>query len=95
MKKIVLNEKEYELIKDYKNAFNLEELAEKITEYFEDYDYIVGDYSYDKLRLKGFCNKKNKNFSEINNYDKVDDYLKNFCSYECRYYILEKKDKNN
>lgn len=95
MKKIVLNEKEYELIKDYKNAFDLDELTEKFTEYFDDYDYIVGDYSYDKLRLKGFCNKKNKNFKEVNDYDKVDDYLKNFCSYECRYYILEKKEKNS
>lgn len=95
MKKIVLNEKEYELIKDYKNAFDLVELTDKFTEYFEDYDYIVGDYSYDKLRLKGFCSKNNKNFKEVNDYDKVDDYLKNFCSYECRYYILEKKEKNS
>lgn len=95
MKKIVLKEKEYELIKDYKNAFDLVELTDKFTEYFKDYDYIVGDYSYDKLRLKGFCNKNNKNFKEVNDYDKVDDYLKNFCSYECRYYILEKKEKNS
>lgn len=95
MKKIVLNENEYELIKDYKNAFDLTELMEKVTDYFNDYDYIVGDYSYDKLRLKGFCNKKNKNLKEYNDYEKVENYLKNFCSYECRYYILEKKDKNN
>lgn len=95
MKKIILNEQEYILIKDYKNGFDLDELTDKYTEYFEDYDYIVGDYSYDKLRLKGFCNKKNKNYSDINDYDKVDEYLKNFCSYECRYYILQKKDKNS
>jgi len=95
MKKIVLNNKDYELIKDYKNGFDLDELVEKFTEYFEDYDYIVGDYSYDKLRLKGFCNKKNKNFNDVNDYDKVEEYLKNYCSYECRYYILEKKEKNS
>lgn len=95
MKKIVLNNKDYELIKDYKNGFDLDEIVEKFTEYFEDYDYIVGDYSYDKLRLKGFCNKKNKNFNDVNDYDKVEEYLKNYCSYECRYYILEKKEKNS
>ena len=91
MKKVVLNEKEYELIKEYKNAFNLEELNEKYTDYFEEFDYILGDYSYDKLRLKGFCNSKNKNLKDINDYKKVEDYLKNYCSYDCRYYILEKK----
>ena len=91
MKKVVLNGKEYEVIKDYKNAFDLEELSEKFTDYFDDYDYIVGDYSYDKLRLKGFCNKKNKNLKDCNNYENLENYLKDFCSYECSYYVLEKK----
>lgn len=95
MKKIELNGNEYELVKDYRNAFNEEELIEKITDYFNDFDYILGDYSYDKLRLKGFCNKNNKNLKDVNDYTKVDNYLKNYCSYECRYYILEKKEKNN
>ena len=95
MKKIVLDNNEYELIKDYKNAFNLEELKEKITDYFNDFDYILGDYSYDKLRLKGFCKKDNPNLKEINDYDNVDKYLIDYCSYECRYFILEKTKKNN
>ena len=94
MKKIVLDCKEYEVIKDYKNAFYPEELIEKYTDYFEEFDYILGDYSYDKLRLKGFCDHKNKNWKEWNDYDKISDYLKNFCSYDCRYFILEKIDKN-
>lgn len=91
MKKIILNEIEYELVKEYKNAFNLDELNEKYTDYFEEFDYILGDYSYDKLRLKGFCNKKNKNLKDINDYENLDDYLKNYCSYDCGYFILEKK----
>lgn len=95
MKNIVLNEKEYKLIRDYKNAFDLTELVEKVTDYFDDFDYIVGDYSYDKLRLKGFYDKKNKNVKEFNDFEKVDQYLKNFCSHECRYFILEKKDKSS
>lgn len=95
MKKITLDNIEYELIKDYKNAFNLEELKEKFTEYFYDFDYILGDYSYDKLRLKGFCNKKNKNLKNINDYNNVDEYLNNYCSYECKYFILEKSKKNS
>jgi len=95
MKKIVLDNINYELIKDYKNAFNLDELEEKFTDYFYEFDYILGDYSYDKLRLKGFCNKNNKNLKEINDYDNIDKYLMNYCSYECRYFILEKKQEKN
>lgn len=94
MKKIVLQENEYEIIKNYKQAFKEEDIIEKYTEYFQEYDYILGDYSYDKLRLKGFYRKDNKNCKDYNNYEKVDEYLKKFCSYECRYYILQKKEKN-
>lgn len=90
MKKIVLENIEYELIKDYRNAFNLEEITEKFTDYFQDFDYILGDYSYDKLRLKGFCKKGNEKYQRFNDFEKIDDYLKNYCSYECRYYIIEK-----
>ena len=41
-----LLEQEYKLIKNNKECFNLEEIEEKITDYFKDYDYIVGDYAY-------------------------------------------------
>ena len=91
MKKIILNQIEYELIQDYKNAFHLEDITDKYTDYFEEFDYIVGDYSYDKLRLKGFYRPENPKQKELNNYENVHSYLTNFCSYECRYFILEKK----
>lgn len=90
MKKVTLNNFEYEIIKDYKDVFNYDDLVEKVTDYFDTFDYILGDYSYDKLRLKGFCNKENKNLNDINNYNDIDDYIKNYCSYDCGYYILKK-----
>lgn len=90
MKKYKYNDIEYEIIKDYKNGFEEEPTKEKITDYFNEYDYILGDWSYGKLRLKGFNNKENKNFKPINDIEKVDDYIKNHCAYECRYFILKK-----
>ena len=59
-KLIEVETNKYKLIKDYKEAFNLEEFTQRYTEYFKDYDYIVGDIAYSKLRLKGFYNKSNK-----------------------------------
>lgn len=93
MKRIVINDVEYDLIKDYKNVFNQEELLEKITDYFDNFDYILGDYSYDRLRLKGFCNKDNKGLKEINDFDYIEQYINDYCSYNCGYYILEKVAK--
>ena len=51
MKKILINEKEYEVIEDSKDAIDNSLLAEKITDYYDDFDYIVGDWAYGKVRL--------------------------------------------
>ena len=64
-----------------------------MTDSFEEYDYILGDWAYGKLRLKGFCNKKNKIFKKINNYENIKDYIKNDCAYECKYFVLQKVEK--
>ena len=85
-----LLEQEYKLIKNNKDCFNLEEIEEKITDYFKDYDYIVGDYAYSKLRLKGFTKKFNILNRDINDFENVDKYIKENCAYGCKYFILEK-----
>lgn len=87
MKTIKINEKEFEIIEDYREALDKNELESKLTEYFDDYDYILGDWAYGKLRLKGFCTKENKLFKDINDYSKIEKYIKDNCAYNCRYFI--------
>ncbi len=91
MKTININNIEYELIKNYKDAFDLEEVKEKLTDYFENYDYVVGDIAYGKLRLKGFYDANNKKVNKINNYNDLDKYLKNNCAVDCKYFVIKKK----
>jgi len=91
--KIEVENKEYELIKNYKDAFNKEEFISKYTDYFYDYDYIVGDIAYGKLRLKGFYDEKNKKVKDMNNFKYVDKYIKNNCAVDCKYFILKKDIK--
>lgn len=85
-----LLDQEYKLIKDNGECFDLEMVKEKITDYFKDYDYIVGDIAYSKLRLKGFTKKDNKMNNEINDFDRLDKYILENCAYGCKYFILEK-----
>ena len=80
----------YELEKNYKDGFDYECVKELMTEYFDNYDYILGDWSYGKLRLKGFCDKKNKKFKPINDIKIMDEYIKTHCAYDCQYFILKK-----
>lgn len=93
MKKIIFENNEYELIEDNGDVFNESEVREKYTDYFYDFDYILGDYAYNKLRLKGFCDKNNKRYNKINDYNTKDDYLKKLCAYKCKYFVLKKVKK--
>ena len=90
MKKIVINNVEYEIIKNYNDAIVEEEIKEKLTEYFDDFDYVVGDWSYGKLRLKGFNESTNKNIKNINDIKNLDEYINNYCSYGCKYFVLKR-----
>ena len=81
----------YELITNYKDAFNEEEFISKFTDYFYGYDYIVGDIAYSKLRLKGFYEKSNKNCKDINNIDNLDKYIKENCAFDCAYFVAKRK----
>ena len=89
-KKIVINKKEYELVRNDMDCFNETEVIEKITDYFDDYDYIFGDYAYEKVRLKGFYDKTNKKVKKINNIEYLDEYIKNYCSYGAKTFLLKK-----
>ena len=93
MKKITLLENEYNLIKENDGAFDLEEVISLATDYFKPYDYIFGDYSYGKLRLKGFYNDSNKKSTSVNKLSYLDEYLKDYCSYGCKYFLIEKVKK--
>ena len=91
MKTIKINGTLYTLERNYKDGFDLTEVENKLTDYFDGYDYIFGDWSYGKLRLKGFMEEKKSN--KINNIKYIDDYIKKYCSYECKYFLLKKVNK--
>ncbi len=88
---IKINNHTYEVIKNEKDAIDIEVLQEKITDYYDEFDYIFGDWAYGKVRLKGFNDKSNKNFKPINDYRNIDKYIKEYCAYGCRHFILKKK----
>ncbi len=89
MQKIKLEENEYEVIKD-ENGFEEESIIAKYTDFFKDYDYLVGDWAYGKLRLKGFCEKENKLYKSYNDKEKIEKYIEEKCAYGCKYFILKK-----
>ena len=90
MKKIEINGQEYEVIEKVGNCLNIDDICDRIKDYFEKYDYIFGDISYEKVRLKGFNDADNKKVNKINNIKDLDSYKKNYCSYGANTFLLKK-----
>ncbi len=89
MKKVI-NEVEYEVLKDYGDTLEDLNLDEIVTDYYDDFDYIVGDWAYGKVRLKGFYDNDHKGVKEHNNINNVEKYLNDNCAYGCKHFILKK-----
>lgn len=89
MKYTFLNQ-DYVLEKDDDKIFNYDDVKEKITDYFLPFDYIFGDLAYNKIRFKGFYKSDSKNVKDINDIKNLDNYIKNYCSYGCKWFLLKK-----
>lgn len=90
MKTYTINNNNYELIKNYRDGFDLSEVESKLTEFFIEYDYVVGDWAYGKLRLKGFYESNNKKAKDINDIKNLDSYITNYCATNCKHFILKR-----
>lgn len=88
--KMVINNHEYEVKRNVGEAIDVEEIANCLTDYFDDFDFILGDYAYGKLRLKGFNTTENKNFKPYNDIATLDTYIKEHCAYGCRHFVISR-----
>lgn len=92
---IELNGRQFELVKDYREAFDVEAFEKRyVPEVFDKYDYITGDLSAGMLRLRGF-----KGNGTTNHYREIPDFITDSCAYGCPFYILKriggrKNDRN-
>ena len=90
MKDIIINDVKYEVIVNYNDAIDKDILVEKVTDYFDEFDYIVGDWAYGKLRLKGFFDSNNKNCKKINDIANLENYINNQCAYGCKWFQIKR-----
>lgn len=84
---VAINKKNFELVKVHRDCFDCEDFKKKYTETLDKYDVIVGDYSSNILRLKGFTSKQPDSINYINT---IPDYLNESCNYNCPYFIVKK-----
>ena len=52
MDRVIIDGKKYVIVKNYRDALNIADLEGKITDYFANFDYILGDYICKKIESK-------------------------------------------
>lgn len=78
----------FNLVENSKEAFDATAFTQRFSEVLNKYDYIVGDWSNEQLRLRGFY--KNERAEEsLEKISRLQDYLLEYCSYGCAYFVLE------
>ena len=86
--RIKIDGRPYDLVENYHEGFNVERLGERFSQILTKYDYIVGDWGYDQLRLRGFYEIGSKKGSPYQSIERLDDYLYEYCNFGCSYFIL-------
>lgn len=82
--------KTYEVITDHKNGWNAEAFKSRYSDVLDRYDYIIGDWGYSQLRLKGFFRDNNPKSTKDSSIMGMVDYINEYCNFGCAYFVLEK-----
>ena len=87
---LLIGERQYRLVRNYREGFEAERLGERFSEVLTRYDYIVGDWGYYQLRLKGFFREDDRKSLPEQRIDTLEDYLYEYCNFGCAYFVLER-----
>lgn len=87
---ITIGDRKYRLIFNYREGFEAEKLEQRFSNVLAKYDYIVGDWGYEQLRLKGFYQDFKKKVVYDKKIETLIDYLYEYCNFGCSFFVLEK-----
>src|SRR5699024_8729388 len=91
---IKVNSFYFEIIEEYRECFDETLFANRCADIIDKYDYIVGEFGYDQLRLKGFYKDSNKKAELSKRFSTIQDYILEYCNFGCPYFILRKVHGN-
>ncbi|AKF92838.1 YutD family protein [Brevibacillus laterosporus] len=85
----------YELLEENRDGWNLEVCKERYSDVLDKYDYIVGDWGYGQLRLRGFFENTNRKVPFEQKIAALDEYLQEYCNFGCAYFVLKRTKRLN
>ncbi|MFF2094248.1 YutD-like domain-containing protein [Paenibacillus sp. NPDC058174] len=87
---IQIGGKIYELLHENRNGWNADAFKDRYSEVLERYDFIIGDWGYNQLRLKGFFRDNHMKATKDSAFSGMTDYINEYCNFGCAFFVLEK-----
>lgn len=79
----------YKLVKNYRDGFDYEATIKRYNDVLDKYDFIVGDWGFDQLRLKGFFLDDFKSAPIDAKISTLEDYIYEYCNFGCAYFVIQ------
>jgi uncharacterized protein YutD len=89
---IVVLGRQFALTVERHKGWNADAFRERYSEVLDRYDYIVGDWGYSQLRLKGFYASGHRYASGMNQFETIEDYIHEYCAVRCPYFVVHRLD---
>ena len=90
---IQIKEQVYQVVVNYRDGFELAPFEQRYQDYFEKFDFIVGDWGFEQLRLRGFYQINQTKVPRDQIIDSLEDYINEYCNFGCRYFVLAKSQE--
>ncbi len=84
--------KKYDVLENYKDGFQIEAVEERFSDILTKYDFIVGDWGYGQLRMRGFYDDQNPKANFDTKISTLKDYLYEYCNFGCAYFVMKRID---
>lgn len=85
----------YSLMHEHKSGWNPEAFRERFSDVLERFDYIVGDWGYNQLRLRGFYKDGHPRATKESTISSFVDYINEYCNFGCAHFVLSKVDSDS
>ena len=79
----------YKIVKNYRDGFDYEATIKRYNDVLDKYDFIVGDWGFDQLRLKGFFLDDFKSAPIDAKISTLEDYIYEYCNFGCAYFVIQ------
>lgn len=87
-----IKDQEYVVAIDHQAGYDYDAFSARYQEYFEKFDFIVGDWAFQQLRLRGFYQLGTSKVPFDQRIDSLEDYLNEYCNFGSAYFLVGKKE---